>query len=232
MKIKLIISVAICVLLSVTIFFSIFALANGNLDVVQSGANKAFGILVKENSDLILKDNKSKTYSILFKDNLASLNFSNGVSSNGFDVYIKLASKPFIDAGLDVLKLSSDFVVTDDSIITGIKLEKSITANSLQEYFEILSRQNRDLMGYHSEMDHFNINLLNGNVFEFAKDLKVNTINNEKQGMDLVLALNPEEFEKSGADLNKIEGFELKEVMSGGHNGKMEEKLIKSFDLK
>jgi hypothetical protein len=82
-------------------------------------------------------------------------------------------------------------------------------------------------IGHHEAMDHFGLNLDDGNAFEFAQNMDTNMA-------DIVFALNPEPFFEAGTDIKNIEGWELSEVETMDMNGKMVkvEKLLKIFDLK
>jgi hypothetical protein len=51
-------------------------------------------------------------------------------------------------------------------------------------------------------MDHYGVNLANGNLFEWAKDMNTND-------KDMVFVLNPEPFVSAGVKPDNIEGWVL-----------------------
>jgi hypothetical protein len=75
-------------------------------------------------------------------------------------------------------------------------------------------------------MDHYGINLGDGNLFEWAKNLNTND-------KDIVFVLNPEPFIKAGVDPNRIEGWIFAKVPVEDEKGRMIEvdKILKPFDL-
>lgn len=82
----------------------------------------------------------------------------------------------------------------------------------------------RERLGYHAEMDHYNVNL-DGAMFEWAKDLAAND-------KDIVFALDPEPLIAAGADPEKVEGWTYAQVpvMRDGKAAQVW-KFLKIFDL-
>jgi len=145
-------------------------------------------------------------------------------------VLIEVDAKPFIDAGLDIAKLPEKYI-SGDKINVGADLgdenvsyDADVTPTAS---YEKIVQLKRDYIGYHNALDHFGIDLTEGNAFEWAKDIS----NNDK---DIVFVLDPQVFINAGADPNKIEGWIFAKVEKMDEKGKMMEvdKLIKPFNLK
>ncbi|GHU74643.1 hypothetical protein AGMMS49992_16700 [Clostridia bacterium] len=149
----------------------------------------------------------------------------------GAIVQVKVAAQPFIDAGLDVALLDNadeewiyfaqDFVMEP----------KSMSGAAAQ--FEYIISVGRSALGYHTAMDHYNIALGGGNMFEWAKDMQVNGASKQNQDKDVVFVLNPEPLIAAGVDAEKVEGWAYATV-SVEENGKPVDvwKFLKPIDLK
>jgi hypothetical protein len=70
------------------------------------------------------------------------------------------------------------------------------------------------------------VNLGNGNLFEWAKDMSVND-------KDIVFVLNPEPFIAAGVDPSRIEGWVFAKVTVDDPNGRpvQVDKFLKPFNL-
>jgi hypothetical protein len=82
----------------------------------------------------------------------------------------------------------------------------------------------RELLGYHAEMDHYNLDL-GGAVFEWAKDMSAND-------KDIVFALDPAPLIAAGVDPEAVEGWAYTQVpaMRGGKAVQVW-KFLKTFNL-
>jgi hypothetical protein len=65
------------------------------------------------------------------------------------------------------------------------KMPRSYESETGLGDFKKLISAGREYLGYHAEMDHYNLGFGDGNLFEWAKDLSAND-------KDIVFALNPE----------------------------------------
>lgn len=155
-----------------------------------------------------------------------SKDFSSGTPH---DVMLEFDAKPFIDAGLDISKLPADMII-EDKIMVGASLgDEKLTykgdATPLESYKKIVEL-NRELIKYHADLDHYGITIGDGNLFEWAKDMKTND-------KDIVFVLNPEMFIDAGVDPNKVEGWVFGKVKVMDENGKKIEvdKFLKPFDI-
>ena len=119
--------------------------------------------------------------------------------------------------------------VIGNTSITSFKDNESLTydgdATPLTSYENIVKLK-RDSINYHSALDHYGVNLGDGNVFEWAKDLSTND-------KDIVFVLNPKVFIDAGVDPQKLEGWVFAKVETMDMNGKPieVEKFLKPFDL-
>ncbi len=145
--------------------------------------------------------------------------------SGAQDIVLRVDATPFIAAGLDVTKLSETSFV--DGLLTySVDLDGSKTyANVVEAFTDIVSIQ-ADLVGYHAALDHYGLSLNDGNVFEWAADVKTND-------KDIVFVLNPQSLMDAGVDVENIEGwiFAEVEIMLADGTMKMVPKLLKPFDL-
>jgi hypothetical protein len=147
------------------------------------------------------------------------------------DVMFVFDAAPFIAAGLDVSKLPKTVIFYDDNMLmVGKKFgnEELIYdghVTPLTSYGHIVKLK-RGEIGYHGALDHYGINLGDGNLFEWAKDLKTND-------KDIVFVLEPEPFIKAGVDPNKIDGWLFTKVTVDDKNGKpiQVDKILKPFNL-
>jgi|GEM_PF-112312 len=127
---------------------------------------------------------------------------------------ISIPVEPFIKAGLDTTKLPSYFTVENKMLV--------IKQNDTAKDFKTFVKKYRDKIGYHEALDHYGIDMGNGNKFEWAKDTKTND-------KDIVFVLNPEPLKNAGVIVEKVEGFVYAEVEV--KKGVKEFKLLSPYDL-
>ena len=145
------------------------------------------------------------------------------------DVMMETDAQPFIDAGLDTSKLPAGMFV-DGKIMVGQELgdtafPDSAKATALASYQELI-KLNRSVLGYHEKLDHYGIDLGDGNKFEWAKDLSTND-------KDIVYVLDPQMFIDAGVDPAKVTGWVFAKVEMKDAAGKpiSVDKFLKPFDL-
>jgi predicted small secreted protein len=158
--------------------------------------------------------------------------YSKDFGGNLPDAVVEFDAAPFVGAGLDISKLSTNQYVYD-ATTDRIRMifEKSQDSFQYKEdatalnTFEKIVETNRDSIGYHADLDHYGIALGDGNMFEWAKDMS-------KNDKDIVFVLNPQPFIDAGVDPNNVEGWVFAKVKVD-QDGKMVEvdKLLKPFDL-
>jgi hypothetical protein len=189
--------------------------ACGKLDVVGADSARAFGEVLK----VLPPDDAGYGWSISAPLDSALFVWRGERASISFD------ASPFIEAGLDTSKLSN---INDGKIVFTRDFQKADIerTNPLEDYRRIVSIA-RNAIGYHAALDHYNIDLGGGNMFEWAKDMGTND-------KDIVFVLNPAPFIEAGVDPNAIDGWVYTKVPSMDANGKEIEvdKILKAFDLK
>lgn len=219
-------SILIPVLLVATV---IFAGCTSQLDVVADKSISSFESVINELP--IEADSEDSSWIITAPDNSAKFFWSMDFSSTtDYDVKLELDSQPFINAGLDISKLPEG-AINGDKIILGTDLsDEKLTYNGeatpLDSYKKIVEKS-RDNIGYHAALDHYGIDLENGNMFEWAKDISTND-------KDIVFVLNPQMFIDAGVNPQEVEGWVFAKVETMDKDGKKIEvdKFLKPFDLK
>jgi len=179
----------------------------------------------------VSKDEILKGWSVNAPDGSARFIFSSDFKSSApHDVMMETDAQPFIDAGLDVTKLPAGMYV-EGKIMVGQSLGEqefsSTVQKTAQDSFKQIVKLSRNTLGYHEALEHYGIDLGEGNKFEWAKDLS----SNDK---DIVFVLDPKIFISAGADVTNINGWVFAKVEVMDTNGKKVEveKLLKPFNLK
>ena len=218
---------------TVTPFFLMLfaALSCGKLDVVGNDSVRSFGELLENAPQSVLYDEMNGGWSLSAPDNSARFVWSrNFAESPVRDVMLEFDATPFIAAGLDPSKLPDSIAFYNNMIMVGMKLgnEKLAykgEATPLASYEHIVKLK-RQTVGYHGQFDHYGINLGDGNMFEWAKNLNTND-------KDIVFVLDPAPFIRAGVDPNRIEGWVFAKVTVDDENGKPVEvdKILKPFNL-
>jgi len=211
------------------ILVALTAMSCAKLDVVATDSTRAFDDLLQKIPTLI-HDNED-SWSIIAPDMGARLLFSKnkpGVSDHY--VVMEIEAAPFIAAGLDPALLPPAYRAEDEVIIIGFanpgnKPTNQTDKTPLESYVNLLKR-NRSSIGYHSFLDHYGINLGNGNLFEWAKDISTND-------KDIVFVLDPKPFIDAGVDPEQIEGWVFAKVTVDDENLQpiVVDKILKPFDL-
>ena len=219
-------SILIPVLLAATV---IFAGCTSQLDVVADKSISSFESVINELP--IEADSEDSSWILTAPDNSAKFLWSKDFSSTtDYDVKLEFDSQPFINAGLDISKLPEGAIYGDKIILgTDLSDEKSTyngEATPLDSYKKIVEKS-RDSIGYHAALDHYGIDLENGNMFEWAKDISTND-------NDIVFVLNPQMFIDAGVNPQEVEGWVFAKVETMDKDGKKIEvdKFLKPFDLK
>ncbi|SKB47750.1 hypothetical protein SAMN02745120_1689 [Acetoanaerobium noterae] len=219
-------SILIPVLLVATV---IFAGCTSQLDVVADKSISSFESVINELP--IEADSEDSSWILTAPDNSAKFLWSKDFSSTtDYDVKLEFDSQPFINAGLDISKLPEGAIYGDKIILgTDLSDEKSTyngEATPLDSYKKIVEKS-RDSIGYHVALDHYGIDLENGNMFEWAKDISTND-------KDIVFVLNPQMFIDAGVNPQEVEGWVFAKVETMDKDGKKIEvdKFLKPFDLK
>jgi hypothetical protein len=204
---------------------------SNSLDVVGKDSAVSFDAVLEAAADRVEADEMNAGWSLSAPDGAARFIWSGDYSKSPLhDVMLEFDARPFIDAGLDTDKLPENIVFYEDLLMVGRKLgddalqyEGDPTPQAA--YGQIVSLY-RDAIGYHAALDHYGVDLGDGNLFEWAKDMGTND-------KDIVFVLNPAPFIAAGVDPDAIDGWAFAKV-TVDVDGKPAEvdKILKPFDLR
>ncbi|MDR1586300.1 MAG: hypothetical protein LBS57_02455 [Treponema sp.] len=203
----------------------------GNLDVVGKDSIVSFDKVLKQIPRAVGPDEMNGGWSLTAPDNEARFIWSkNYAESPLHDVMLEFNAAPFIEAGLDPNRLPENFAFYEGKIMVGTKLGQDVLkyngeATPLASYEQIVKLK-RSAIGYHGALDHYGVNLGDGNLFEWAKDMNAND-------KDIVFVLNPEPFINAGTDPDRVAGWAFAKVTVDDADGKpvQVDKLLKPFNL-
>lgn len=235
---KLIASVAAAVILTAAITAGVVKTAEGNLDVIGKGSEKSFEAVIRALPDAVKSDETSGGWSVASPDDSVRVIWSEDYQKSPvYDVMLKFDAKPFLDAGLDESKLPDNYKKDGEAFLVGSKLSKggsplSDKADAISAY-RLIETYNPDIINYHSAMDHYGLKLGDGNMFEWAKNMEINTASGKDQDKDIVFVLNPEPLLAAGVDPQKVEGWVYATVPVMDHGKNIEVyKFLKPFNIK
>ena len=205
--------------------------ACASTDVVGETAKTSFREVIEASGADVAADVENGGWSLSAPDNTARFIWSEDPSQTPIhDVMLVIDAAPFIAAGLDVSALEEGLYM-DDTLMLGTdlgndaaKYDGSITAEAS---FNQIVTLYRDSIGYHEALDHYGIDVGNGNKFEWAKDMSTND-------KDIVFVVDPELFILAGVDPKQVEGWVYASVEIKDETGKSVEvmKFLKPFDIK
>ncbi|MDR2135935.1 MAG: hypothetical protein LBO76_04895 [Treponema sp.] len=203
----------------------------GKLDVVGNGSVKSFEKVLLRLPQALGPDETNGGWSLAAPDGSARFIWSrNYAESPRYDVMLEFDAAPFIAAGLKPEKLPENFTRSGDRITVGVKLGTEQLkypgeVTPLASYEQIVKLK-RKAVGYHMAMDHYGVNLGDGNLFEWAKDMSAND-------KDIVFVLNPAPFIAAGTDPARIGGWTFTKVTVDDEKGKpvQVDKILKAFNL-
>jgi hypothetical protein len=227
-RIKLLAAVAVSVALAFT--------ACSSLDVVGKASITSFEEVLKTIPDNVKTNDLNAGWELNAPDGSVRFIWSADYSqAPTHDAMLEFEAEPFVTAGLDVSKLPKNYFVYEDMIMVGKKFggnEKVSGTSTALSAYELIVNKYRDTINYHTSLDHYGVKLGDGNMFEWAKDLKTNSYDNSVQDKDIVFVLNPEPLIAAGVDPEKVEGWVYAQVPIE-ENGKTTQvwKLLKPFDL-
>lgn len=218
-------------LVAVVIVVGAVLLLPKDLDVVGKESVTSFKAVLAAADDKVTADDMNGGWSLAAPDDSVKFIWSKDYSKSPMhDVMLELDAQPFLDAGLDTAKLPESFAVYDGKLMVGTKLGKDALtyqgeATPLASYEQIVAKY-RDSVGYHAALDHYNVSVGGGNLFEWAKDMG-------KNDKDIVFVLDPAPLIAAGVDPNAVAGWAFAKVPVD-IDGKPTEvdKLLKPFDLK
>lgn len=115
------------------------------------------------------------------------------------DVIMAVMAMPFLDAGLDITKLPSNIRIKDDMLLITFDGLKGSMTNDAKGQMDSLLTNNRNLLAYHAELDHFGI-AFGDHKFEWAKNMSTND-------KDAVFILSADTLRLAGVNVESVEGW-------------------------
>lgn len=211
---------------------SVFTLtACQQTDVVGNVSKSSFEALVTQEAGNVAVDEQNNSWALTSPGGERFL-WSKDLAGTP-DAAIEFDATPFINAGLDAAKLPTE-IYSYDQATNKIKIAAELGSPKnaakadakASEAFNELVATNREAIGYHAKLDHYGVALGNGNMFEWAKDLKTND-------KDIVFVLNPQPFIDAGVDTTKLTDWVFTKVPVMDENNKEieVEKFLKPYEL-
>lgn len=235
---KLIASAVAAVIITAAITAGVVRTAEGNLDVIGKGSEKSFEAVIGALPDSVKSDETKGGWALAAPDDSVRIIWSkDSEKSPVYDVMLKFDAKPFLDAGLDESKLPDAYKRDGEAFLIGIKLSNKGTPLSgeadIVSVYRQIETDNPDMINYHSAMDHYGLMLGDGNMFEWAKNMEINTVTGKDQDKDIVFVLNPEPLLAAGVDPQKVEGWVYATVPVMDHGKNIEVyRFLKPFNIK
>lgn len=214
------------------------------IDVVAKYADKSFSEILSASAKEISFNSKGNTWTFESPSGdmlIFSNDFARNTSSSGLmdmdkpDIELIFDAEPFLSAGLDISKIpvtdGIKYELEDGKFMYHFELSSDVfkidNTRSFKEVFKEIIRTQRNRISYHEALDHYGIKLLNGNMFEWAKDLA-------KNDKDIVFVLNPEPLIQAGLNPLNLKGWVFAKVEMKDEQGKivLVDKLLKPFNLK
>lgn len=220
--------ILLMITLSLLLILSLAACAD--TDVVGTESVTSFEKVLGAMESNVAEDEMNGGWALTSPDGSERFIWSKDYSSGTpHDLMLEFDAQPFIDAGLDVTKLPAG-VLIEDKIMVGSNLgDEELTydggATPLASY-EKLVELYRDRVKYHTDLDHYGVNVGDGNMFEWAKDMGTND-------KDVVFVVDPKMFTDAGVDPAKVEGWIFAKVKVDDEDGKPIEvdKFLKPFSI-
>lgn len=199
-------------------------------DVVARYASSSFEALIQSMPDKVQAQEAGNGWALTSPTGERFV-WSSDASFSVAYVMLEINAKPFIDAGLDTAKLPEPWTVEEGSKLqfkASLGQDDFTTTENAAPLtaFNAIINANKEILGYHHAMDHFGIALGQGNMFEWAKDLKAND-------KDMVFVLNPQPFLDAGVDPTMVEGwvFDQVEIMEDNGRTLKVDKFLKPFNI-
>ena len=214
--------------LAALILAGLFTLAScTSLDVVGADSVKSFEKMLEATAGQVSKDEMNGGWSLVAPDSSARFIWSWDYSKSPVhDVMLEMDATPFVNAGLDISKLPAGMAY-DNMLMVGTKLGTQVITYSGEvtplASFKKIVELRRDAIKYHAAMDHYGVDLGNGNVFEWAKDMSTND-------KDIVFVIAAQPLADLGVDVQNIEGWIFKTMKEA--DGSDIDVLLKPYDLK
>lgn len=217
-------------MISLSLILILSLAACSSTDVVGTESVNSFEKVLTAMDNNVAEDEMNGGWALTSPDGSERFIWSKDYSSGQpHDLMLEFDAKPFIDAGLEVGKLPAGILV-EDKIMVGSNLgDDELTydgdATPLASYEKIVELY-RDRVKYHTDLDHYGVNVGDGNMFEWAKDMDTND-------KDIVFVVDPKMFIDAGVDPSKVEGWVFAKVKIDDEDGKPIEvdKFLKPFSI-
>ncbi len=217
-------------IITVSLLLILSLAACADTDVVGNESVDSFEKVLGAMENNVAEDEMNGGWALTSPDGRERFIWSKDYSAGTpHDVMLEFDAKPFIDAGLDVTKLPEGILI-EDKIMVGSNLgDEELTydggATPIGSY-EKLVELYRDRVKYHADLDHYGVDVGDGNMFEWAKDMGIND-------KDIVFVVDPKMFTDAGVDPVIVEGWVFAKVKVMDDAGKPIEvdKFLKPFSI-
>lgn len=167
--------------------------------------------------------------------------WSKDMSANKADFAMVMLADPLVEAGLDIKKLDGNEwlyepAATDDKgndlpnrLIKPYNVsDKKQASNGSEDSLRRLLKADTDNVKYHKDVQHFGLNLGEGNQVQWTEKLGTNDA-------DMIFVLKAEPLVEAGLDVNKLEGsgWVFKEATDDDMGmGASPDQIVKIYDIK
>lgn len=222
---------------AVAVFLTAVLKTAGGPDVVGTGSVSSFEAVLNAAPGRVSADEANAGWSLEAPDGSVRFVWSEDDGRSPLhDVMLEFDARPFVKAGLDTARLPENYAAENGRLTVGTDLGGDRPSyegktTPLSAYERIVGKH-RGSVGYHAALDHYNVSLGGGNLFEWARDMKVNRVTDKNQEKDIVFVLNPKPLVAAGADPKKVEGW-VYAAVSMEMDGKAADvyKFLKPFNL-
>jgi hypothetical protein len=199
-----------------------------SLDVIGKSSVRALEAALNALPQGMEAEPQNGYWTIQAPDASAQVRISRDWSQTGDDLVLEWDAAPFLQAGLDPERLPEAYGYDGTTLRLGVALEEGGTPGGTGTPVEAYGRivaQAPGLIGYHAQLNHFGVEIGQGNMLEWAKDLAAND-------KDMVFVLNPEPLVEAGVDPQAVEGWAYAKVKVHVEGKTAEvDKFLKPFDL-
>jgi hypothetical protein len=202
-------------------------------DVVAVHAVRSFDVLLHAPGMTVARRDTAEAW-VLTSPGLETLTFGGNAPSGSNELVVTLDARPFLAAGLDPSLLPAGAQLNGDGAHASLVMRYEVGTGTFSDVAESqplqalqdLVRNHRAMLGYHVALGHFGLALGDGNMVEWAQDMR----SNDK---DLVFVLNPQPFADAGVDVANVQGWVLADVLMMDAQGRKStaRKLLKFYNL-
>lgn len=199
-----------------------------SLDVIGKSSVRALESVLNAAPQGMEAEPETGYWTIEAPDASARVRISRDWSQTGDDLVLEWDAAPFLQAGLDPERLPEAYGYDGTVLSVGVPLASDGPpggTGTLMEAYGRIVAQAPGLIGYHAQLNHFGVEIGQGNLLEWARDLQAND-------KDIVFVLNPEPLIEAGVDPEAVEGWAYAKVKVHVKGKAAEvDKFLKPFDL-